>query len=195
MSDKFQMKITPTTIPDVLIIEPKMFGDARGFFFESFNQKAFNEATGLNLNFVQDNHSRSAKGVLRGLHYQIQQPQGKLVRVVRGAVFDVALDIRMSSPTFGKWEGIELSEDNRKQLWIPAGFAHGFLVTSDSADFLYKTTDYYAPQYERCIAWHDPTLAIAWPLGSNLPQLSNNDRAGLLLANAQLFDRLVEVSM
>ena len=139
------MKVTPTAIPDVLIIEPKVFGDERGFFFESFNQKAFNEATGLDVNFVQDNHSRSAKGVLRGLHYQVQQPQGKLVRVVRGAVFDVAVDIRQGSPTFGKWVGVELSEENHKQLWVPPGFAHGFLVLSESADFLYKTTDYYAP--------------------------------------------------
>ena len=186
MSDKFQMKITPTTIPDVLIIEPKMFGDARGFFFESFNQKAFNEATGLNLNFVQDNHSRSAKGVLRGLHYQIQQPQGKLVRVVRGAVFDVAVDIRMCSPTFGKWEGIELSEDNRKQLWIPAGFAHGFLVTSDSAEFLYKTTDYYSPDHERAIHWDDAAIGIQWPL-QGPPVLSAKDLRAGLLKNAELF--------
>jgi dTDP-4-dehydrorhamnose 3,5-epimerase len=157
------MKVTPTAIPEVLIIEPKVFGDARGFFFESFNQKIFNDAIGLNLNFVQDNHSRSVKGVLRGLHYQIQQPQGKLVRVVRGAVFDVAVDIRKSSPTFGNWVGVELTEDNHKQLWVPPGFAHGFLVTSDSADFLYKTTDYYSPENERCIRWDDPDLAISWP--------------------------------
>jgi dTDP-4-dehydrorhamnose 3,5-epimerase len=154
------MKVTPTAIPDVLVIEPKVFGDDRGFFYESFNQKAFNQATGLDLNLVQDNHSRSARGVLRGLHYQIQQPQGKLVRVVRGAVFDVAVDIRKSSPTFGQWVGTELSEENHKQLWIPAGFAHGFVVTSDSAEFLYKTTDYYAPQHERCIAWNDPAIGI-----------------------------------
>lgn len=171
------MKVTPTTIPDVLLIEPKVFGDARGFFFESFNQKAFNEATGLDVNFVQDNHSRSAKGVLRGLHYQVQQPQGKLVRVVRGAVFDVAVDIRKGSPTFGKWFGAELSEDNHRQLWVPAGLAHGFLVLSESADFLYKTTDYYAPAHERCIRWDDPTLAIEWPR-ANPPLVSAKDEAG-----------------
>ena len=180
------MKVTPTAIAYVLVIEPKVFGDARGFFFESFNQKAFNQATGLNLNFVQDNHSRSAKGVLRGLHYQIQQPQGKLVRVVRGAVFDVAVDIRKCSTTFGKWVGIELSEDNRKQLWIPAGFAHGFLVTSDSAEFLYKTTDYYAPEHERCIAWDDPSIGIRWPADA-VPQLSAKDMLGQPLANAEVF--------
>ena len=178
------MNVIPTAIPDVLIIEPRVFGDARGFFFESFNQKAFNEATGLNLNFVQDNHSRSAKGVLRGLHYQIQQPQGKLVRVVRGAVFDVAVDIRRHSPYFGQWVGVELTEHNHLLTWVPPGFAHGFLVTSDSADFLYKTTDYYVPEFERCIAWDDPALAIAWPLAGHPPQLSNKDQAGVLLVNA-----------
>ncbi|MEC5212822.1 dTDP-4-dehydrorhamnose 3,5-epimerase [Polaromonas sp. CG_9.5] len=175
------MKVTPTSIADVLVIEPKVFGDERGFFYESFNQKAFNEATGLKLNFVQDNHSRSTKGVLRGLHYQIQQPQGKLVRVVRGAVFDVAVDIRKSSPTFGQWVGMELSEENHKQLWIPAGFAHGFMVTSDSAEFLYKTTDYYAPAHERCIAWDDPSIAIDWRLKHyeiDVPQLSAKDLQG-----------------
>jgi dTDP-4-dehydrorhamnose 3,5-epimerase len=180
------MKVIPTAIPDVLVIEPKIFGDARGFFYESFNQKAFNEATGLNVNFVQDNHSRSTKGVLRGLHYQIEQPQGKLVRVVRGAVFDVAVDIRKGSATFGQWVGIELSEDNHKQLWIPAGFAHGFLVTSDSAEFLYKTTDYYAPEYERCIAWNDPSVGIQWPQDA-APQLSSKDIQGQALANAEVF--------
>jgi dTDP-4-dehydrorhamnose 3,5-epimerase len=180
------MNIIPTTIPDVLIIEPKVFGDARGFFFESFNQAAFTEATGFNASFVQDNHSCSSKGVLRGLHYQIQQPQGKLVRVVRGAVFDVAVDIRQSSPTFGQWEGVELSEDNHRQLWIPPGFAHGFLVLSDSAEFLYKTTDYYAPQFERCIAWNDPSIGIQWPL-DDAPQLSAKDQAGLTLSQAELF--------
>ena len=184
MIGKTQMKITPTAIPDVLIIEPQVFGDARGFFFESFNQKAFNQATGLNLNFVQDNHSRSAKGVLRGLHYQIQQPQGKLVRVVRGAVFDVAVDIRKSSATFGQWVGMELSEDNHKQLWIPAGFAHGFLVISESAEFLYKTTAYYAPEYERCIAWNDPSIGIDWPEGPR-PQLSTKDKQGCTLSDSQ----------
>lgn len=180
------MKVAPTTIPDVLIIEPKVFGDARGFFYESFNQKVFNEATGLNLSFVQDNHSRSTKGVLRGLHYQIQQPQGKLVRVVRGAVFDVTVDIRKGSPTFGKWKGIELSEDNCKQLWVPPGFAHGFLVTSDSADFLYKTSDYYAPEHERCIAWNDPAIGINWPIISQ-PNLSAKDQQGLALSDAETF--------
>ena len=180
------MKVTPTAIPDVLVIEPKVFGDARGFFYESFNQKAFNQATGLNLNFVQDNHSRSAKGVLRGLHYQIQQPQGKLVRVVRGAVFDVAVDIRKGSATFGQWEGIELTEENNKQFWVPPGFAHGFVVLSDSADFLYKTTDYYAPEYERCIAWNDPNIGITWPVDV-VPQLSAKDMLGLPLASAEVF--------
>ena len=176
------MKATRLAIPEVVLIEPKVFGDARGFFFESFNQKAFNEATGTNHQFVQDNHSRSAKGVLRGLHYQIQQPQGKLVRVVRGAVFDVAVDIRKSSPTFGRWVGAELSEDNQHQLWVPPGFAHGFLVLSDLADFLYKTTDYYAPQYERSILWNDSDLNIDWPIGE--PILSNKDRHGLKFNSA-----------
>ena len=180
------MKVTPTSIPDVLIIEPEVFGDARGFFYESFNQKAFNEATGLDVNFVQDNHSRSAKGVLRGLHYQVEQSQGKLVRVVRGAVFDVAVDIRKGSPIFGKWVGMELSEDNRKQLWIPAGFAHGFLVTSDSAEFLYKTTDFHAPEHERCIAWNDPAIDIDWPVNSQ-PSLSAKDQKGLVLREAETF--------
>lgn len=181
------MKATPTAISDVLVIEPKVFGDARGFFYESFNQKAFNETTGTNYHFVQDNHSRSARGVLRGLHYQIQQPQGKLVRVVRGAVFDVAVDIRKSSATFGQWVGIELTEENHKQLWVPPGFAHGFVVLSDSVDFLYKTTDYYAPQHERCIAWNDPDLGITWPLaahGISAPQLSAKDLQGTRLSEA-----------
>jgi dTDP-4-dehydrorhamnose 3,5-epimerase len=180
------MKVTPTTIPDVLAVEPQVFGDARGFFYESFNQKVFNQATGLNLNFVQDNHSRSTKGVLRGLHYQIEQPQGKLVRVVRGSVFDVAVDLRKSSATFGRWVGIELSEVNRKQLWVPAGFAHGFVVLSESADFLYKATDYYAPAHERCLAWNDPDLGIEWPAGLT-PQLSNKDQDGKLLLNSEVF--------
>ena len=180
------MKVTPTAIADVLVIEPKVFGDARGFFYESFNQKAFNDATGLKLNFVQDNHSRSSKGVLRGLHYQIQQPQGKLVRVVRGSVFDVAVDIRKGSATFGQWVGMELSEENHKQLWIPAGFAHGFMVTSDSAEFLYKTTDYYAPAHERCIAWDDPAIGIEWPLTTK-PSLSAKDQQGLALREAETF--------
>jgi dTDP-4-dehydrorhamnose 3,5-epimerase len=180
------MNIITTAIPEVLIFEPKVYGDARGFFYESFNQNAFNQATGLNLNFVQDNHSRSSNGVLRGLHYQIQQPQGKLVRVVRGSVFDVAVDIRRSSATFGQWVGIELSEENHRQMWVPAGFAHGFLVLSDSADFLYKTTDYYAPEFERCIIWNDPTIGIQWPL-QNEPQLSTKDQAGMALPQAELF--------
>ena len=181
------MKVTPTAIPEVLIIEPKVFGDARGFFYESFNQKAFNEVTGTNYQFVQDNHSYSSKGVLRGLHYQIQQPQGKLVRVVRGAVFDVAVDIRKNSLTFSKWVGVELTEENHKQLWMPPGFAHGFLVISDSAEFLYKTTNYYAPEQERCIAWNDPAIDIVWPLLATQPSLSAKDQQGLTLCEAQTF--------
>ena len=181
------MKVTVTAIPEVLIIEPKVFGDERGFFYESFNQRAFNEATGLAHNFVQDNHSRSTKGVLRGLHYQVQNPQGKLVRVARGSVFDVAVDIRRSSPNFGKWVGVELSEQNHRQLWVPPGFAHGFLVTSDSADFLYKTTDYYAPQFERCIAWDDAAIGVAWPLQDCAPKISDKDKGGLRLEDAQVF--------
>ena len=179
------MKATRLAIPDVVLIEPKVFGDARGFFFESFNQKAFNDATGTNHQFVQDNHSRSSRGVLRGLHYQIQQAQGKLVRVARGAVFDVAVDIRRSSPTFGQWVGAQLSEDNQHQLWVPPGFAHGFVVLSESADFLYKTTDYYAPQHERSIAWNDPSIAIAWPAlaQGQQPLLSAKDSAAPLLAS------------
>ena len=182
------MKATRLSIPYVVLIEPKVFGDARGFFLESFNQRAFNEATGSIHQFVQDNHSRSSKGVLRGLHYQIEQPQGKLVRVVQGAVFDVAVDIRRSSPTFGQWVGVELSADNHRQLWVPPGFAHGFLVLSDSADFLYKTTDYYAPEHERCIAWNDPALAIVWPDMGMAPCLSGKDQRGLGLAEAPVFD-------
>jgi dTDP-4-dehydrorhamnose 3,5-epimerase len=179
------MKATRLSIPEVVLIEPKVFGDARGFFFESFNQKAFNEATGTNHQFVQDNHSRSSRGVLRGLHYQIQQPQGKLVRVARGAVFDVAVDIRRSSPTFGQWVGAELTEDNQHQLWVPPGFAHGFVVLSESADFLYKTTDYYAPQHERSIAWNDPSIGISWPAlaQGQQPLLSAKDSAAPLLAS------------
>ena len=180
------MKIKPTAIADVLVIEPTVFGDARGFFYESFNQQAFDKATGLALNFVQDNHSRSAKGVLRGLHYQVRQPQGKLVRVARGAVFDVAVDIRKSSPSFGKWVGVELSEDNHRQLWVPPGMAHGFLVLSKTADFLYKTTDYYAPEHERCIVWDDPAIAIDWPIETQ-PSLSAKDQAGLRLSDAEVF--------
>ncbi|MDT7927952.1 dTDP-4-dehydrorhamnose 3,5-epimerase [Tepidimonas sp.] len=169
--------VTPTAIADVLILEPRVFGDARGFFFESFNQRDFEAATGLRgVTFVQDNHSRSARGVLRGLHYQAPpHAQGKLVRVVRGAVFDVAVDIRPDSPTYGRWVGVELSESNHRQLWIPPGLAHGFLTLSDEADFLYKTTDYYSPAHERCIRWDDPTLAIEWPLGGRAPQVSEKD--------------------
>jgi dTDP-4-dehydrorhamnose 3,5-epimerase len=180
------MKATLTAIPGVLIIEPKVFGDARGFFFESFNQQAFNDATGTNHQFVQDNHSRSGKGVLRGLHYQTRQPQGKLVRVVRGAVFDVAVDIRPDSPAFGRWVGVELTEDNHKQMWVPPGLAHGFLVLSETADFLYKTTDYYAPEFERCIAWDDPAMGIEWPLEGLAPKLSAKDLAGQPLSAAGL---------
>lgn len=176
------MKVTHCDIDDVLLLEPRVFGDARGFFMESFNQRAFSDATGLNLQFVQDNHSRSARGVLRGLHYQAVQPQGKLVRVVAGAVFDVAVDIRRDSPTFGKWVGQVLSAENNHQLWVPPGLAHGFLVLSEFADFLYKTTDYYAPQHERCIAWSDPTLAIDWPLDGQAPVLSDKDRHGAAFA-------------
>ena len=172
------MKVTPCAIPDVLLIEPKVFGDDRGFFYESFNEREFQKATGLDLKFVQDNHSKSAKGVLRGLHYQVQQAQGKLVRVVAGEVFDVAVDIRPNSPTYGKWVGELLSVDNKRQLWVPPGLAHGFLVLTDSAEFLYKTTDYYAPVHERAIAWDDPTLAIDWPLLGKAPLLSAKDAAG-----------------
>jgi dTDP-4-dehydrorhamnose 3,5-epimerase len=182
------MQATRLAIPDVMLIEPKVFGDTRGFFFESFNQRAFNDATGTNHQFVQDNHSRSTQGVLRGLHFQVSpKAQGKLVRVVRGAVFDVAVDIRKSSPTFGKWVGMELSADNHRQLWVPPGFAHGFLVLSDTAEFLYKTTDYYAPEYERCIAWNDPVLAIAWPDMGMAPVLSGKDQQGLQFADADTF--------
>ena len=182
------MKATPTAIADVLVIEPKVFGDARGFFFESFNQQAFDEALGQHVDFVQDNHSRSARGVLRGLHYQLRQPQGKLVRVVRGAVFDVAVDIRRASPTFGQWVGVELSEDNHRQLWVPPGMAHGFLVLSETADFLYKTTDYYAPAHERCILWNDPALGIEWPDAGVDIQLSAKDQAGSEWKQAQTFE-------
>ena len=182
------MKTIATAIPDVLIIEPRVFGDSRGFFFESFNDRAFREATGLDIAFVQDNHSRSGQGVLRGLHFQIEQPQGKLVRVVRGAVFDVAVDLRKDSPTFGQWVGVELSEENQRQLWVPPGFGHGFLTLTETADFLYKTTDYYAPACERCIAWNDPTLAIQWPLNGISAQLSAKDQAGASFENAQLFE-------
>lgn len=180
------MKIIPTAIPDVLIIEPKVFGDARGFFYESFNQKVFELAVGKPVPFVQDNHSKSGKNVLRGLHYQIQQPQGKLVRVVQGEVFDVAVDIRKSSSTFGKWVGEILSADNKKQLWVPEGFAHGFVVLSETAEFLYKTTDYYAPEFERSIAWNDPILAIDW-LVDSAPTLSTKDQQAKLFASTEHF--------
>ena len=180
------MNIVPTEIPDVLIIEPKVFGDSRGFFFESFNQRQFEQLTGFTPSFVQDNHSRSARGVLRGLHYQIQQPQGKLVRVIAGEVFDVCVDMRRSSPTFGKAVYVTLSADNHRQLWIPPGFAHGFLVTSESADFVYKTTDYYAPEHERSVLWNDAALAIPWPLKGE-PLLSAKDKVGTPLAQAETF--------
>lgn len=174
------------SIPDVVLIEPKVFGDERGFFYESFNQKAFEAAVGLSVNFVQDNHSRSVKGVLRGLHYQIKQPQGKLVRVVQGEVFDVAVDLRKSSSTFGQWVGAHLSAENKQQLWVPEGFAHGFLVLSENAEFLYKTTDYYAPQFERCVRWDDPSLAIQWPAGIK-PILSAKDDQGKAITEAEVF--------
>ncbi|WP_025918370.1 dTDP-4-dehydrorhamnose 3,5-epimerase [Herminiimonas sp. CN] len=180
------MHIQPTAIPDVLIIEPKVFGDDRGFFYESFNARRFQELTGIGASFVQDNHSKSAKNVLRGLHYQIRQPQGKLVRVIAGEVFDVAVDIRKSSPTFGRWVGVTLSADNKRQLWIPEGFAHGFVVTSGSAEFLYKTTDYWAPEFERSILWSDPAIGIAWPMSAE-PLLSGKDTLGQLLADAEVF--------
>ena len=179
------MIVTPTAIPDVLVIEPKVFGDARGFFLESWNAQAFAGA-GIPAAFVQDNHSRSPRGVLRGLHYQIRQPQGKLVRVVAGEVFDVAVDLRRASPTFGRWVGERLSAENKRMLWIPPGFGHGFLVLSESADFLYKTTDYYAPEHERVIAWNDPDLAIKWPLAGT-PTLSGRDAAGARFRDAEVF--------
>jgi dTDP-4-dehydrorhamnose 3,5-epimerase len=178
--------VTPTSLPEVLILEPKVFGDARGFFFESFNARDFAQVTGLDVPFVQDNHSKSAKGVLRGLHYQIQHPQGKLVRVTQGEVFDVAVDMRKSSPNFGKWEGVVLSAENKRQLWIPPGFAHGFLVTSDTAEFLYKTTDYWYPEFERSLMWNDPTVDINWPL-EGAPLLASKDIAGLSLDSTATF--------
>lgn len=180
------MNIIKTDIPEVLIIEPRVFGDARGFFYESFNQKIWQEMTGFTTTFVQDNHSRSEKNVLRGLHYQIQQPQGKLVRTVQGAVFDVAVDLRRSSPTFGRWVGVELSVKNKLMMWIPEGFAHGFLTLSDSAEFLYKTTDYWTPQYERTIIWNDPDIAIIWPL-QKPPILSDKDAQGAPFNKAEYF--------
>lgn len=181
------MQCITTTLPDVLILEPKVFGDERGFFFESFNQRVWQQLTGLERHFVQHNHSRSARNVLRGLHYQIRQPQGKLVRVVAGEVYDVAVDIRCSSPTFGQWFGTTLSAENKRQMWVPEGFAHGFCVTSDYAEFLYLTTDYYAPEHERTIAWNDPAIGISWPL-ADTPLLSGKDTQGRLLAEAELFD-------
>lgn len=180
------MQVIQTVIPEILVFEPKVFGDTRGFFFESYNENLFHAATGLRPNFVQDNHSRSAQGVLRGLHYQIQQPQGKLVRVTTGEVFDVAVDIRKSSPTFGQWTATHLSADNHRMMWIPAGFAHGFLVLSEYAEFLYKTTDFYAPQHERCIAWNDPDIGIQWPL-DGAPVLSVKDQQGISLYRAEVF--------
>lgn len=182
------MKVTPTPIPEVLVIEPRVFGDARGFFFESYNRKAFKEATGLDIDFVQDNHSKSVKGVLRGLHYQLPpKAQGKLVRVVQGEVFDVAVDLRRSSPTFGRWVGDIISAENKKQIWIPPGFAHGFLTISATAEFLYKTTDYYSPEHERCICWDDPLIAIAWPLQTT-PRIADKDAAGPRFARAEIFE-------
>jgi dTDP-4-dehydrorhamnose 3,5-epimerase len=180
------VSVIRSEIPDVLVLEPKVFGDDRGFFFESFNERTFAEKTGVSARFVQDNHSRSARNVLRGLHYQIKQAQGKLVRVVAGEVFDVAVDLRKSSPTFGKWAGISLSAENKRMMWIPVGFAHGFLVLSDSADFLYKTTDYYAPEHERCILWNDPDIAIEWPLQRE-PTLAAKDKVGRRLKDADVF--------
>ncbi len=181
------MQAVATAIPDLLVIEPKVFGDDRGFFYESFNQRRFTELTGVTDAFVQDNHSKSGRSVLRGLHYQIQQSQGKLVRVIAGEVLDIAVDIRKRSPTFGKWVGIRLSAENKKMFWIPKGFAHGFVVLSESAEFLYKTTDYWAPEHERCIIWNDPDLNIDWQLGGTKPLLSAKDQAGKPLGDAEVF--------
>lgn len=180
------MNVIKTNLPEVLIFEPRIFGDDRGFFYESFNAKKFTELSGLETAFVQDNHSLSAKNVLRGMHYQIRQPQGKLVRVVSGEVFDVAVDIRKSSPRFGQWTGVALSATNKRQLWVPPGFAHGFMVISDSAEFLYKTTDYWAPEHERCLQWNDPAVAIQWPL-QGAPIMSAKDQQGQSLVNAEVF--------
>ena len=180
------MIATPTAVPEVIVLEPKVFGDDRGFFFESFNARAFEQATGLKREFVQDNHSKSAKNVLRGLHYQIQNPQGKLVRVTHGEVFDVAVDIRKSSKTFGQWVGVHLSAENKKQLWVPEGFAHGFVVLSETAEFLYKTTDYYAPEYERSLLWNDPVLGILWPFEGE-PKLAVKDAAAKPLSEVEIF--------
>ncbi len=186
------MNVVETSLPGLLILEPKVFGDARGFFMESFNAKTFKASTELDVDFVQDNHSRSSRGVLRGLHYQIRQPQGKLVRVTQGRVYDIAVDMRKSSPGFGRWVGVELSGENNRQLWIPAGFAHGFVVLSESADFLYKTTDYYAPEHERCLAWNDPTVNVDWHLDGLVPSLSAKDEKGKLfaacVADGEVFD-------
>lgn len=180
------MKVIPSAIPEVLIFEPNVFGDDRGFFYESFNARHFQELTGFAPDFVQDNHSKSARNVLRGLHYQIVQAQGKLVRVTAGSVFDVAVDVRKSSPTFGKWVGVELSAENKRQMWVPPGFAHGFVVTSDSAEFLYKTTDYWAPEHERAILWNDPAIGVEWPLDCQ-PLLSGKDQKALALSEAEVF--------
>jgi dTDP-4-dehydrorhamnose 3,5-epimerase len=181
------MKVTATALPEVLILEPKVFGDARGFFLESYNHRVFRAATGLEVDFVQDNHSRSARNVLRGIHYQVVRPQGKLVRVVSGTVFDVAVDLRRSSPTFGRWVGVELTAESHRQMWIPAGFGHGFLVRSDCADFLYKTTDYWIAEYDRAVRWNDATLAIDWPLAGAAPIISAKDAAAPDLAAAETF--------
>lgn len=183
------MQALPTQLPGVLVLEPKVFGDSRGFFYESYNERTFAQLAGVSPRFVQDNHSRSARGVLRGLHYQLQQPQGKLVRVVVGEVFDVVVDVRRSSPHFGRWDGVHLSAENRRQLWVPEGFAHGYLVLSDYAEFVYKTTDFYAPAHERCIAWNDPQARIRWPLPAGLaaPVLSAKDQAGRALRDADVF--------
>jgi len=181
------MNVIATPLEGVLVLEPKVFGDDRGFFFESFNARRFAELTGVSDPFVQDNHSRSVKGVLRGLHYQIQQAQGKLVRATAGAVFDVVVDIRKGSSTFGQWYGLELSAENKRQMWIPPGFAHGFTPITDSAEFLYKTTDYWAPEHERCILWNDPAIGIQWPADIGTPTLSAKDQLGKLLADAEVF--------
>lgn len=181
------MKVTATAIPEVLLVEPRVFGDDRGFFYESFNQKQWREMTGLDRVFVQDNHSRSAKGVLRGLHYQIRQAQGKLVRVVVGEVFDAAVDLRRSSPTFGKWVGAILSAENKRQLWVPEGFGHGFVVLSEAAEFLYRTTDYWAPEHERCIIWNDPDIGIDWPIAGS-PILSGKDAEGVRFREAEVYE-------
>lgn len=179
--------VTQTALPEVIILEPKVFGDDRGFFFESFNQRDFQQATGLDVNFVQDNHSKSSQGVLRGLHYQIQHPQGKLVRVTQGKVFDVAVDLRRSSPHFGKWVGVELSADNKRQLWVPPGFAHGFVVVTEFAEFLYKTTDYWYPEYERSLLWSDQTVGVQWPVNME-PKLAAKDAAGKFLSEADVYE-------